>query len=157
MLGERTYRRLSSEEQIILGTAFLEQSVSNQRLQQMLDLHPTDIGKILSRLVEKGMLLSAWKGRWTTYTINKDYKKRPEQLDFSDFNEPEIEFTNETDKQIYGYIKINGMITAKQVIDITRINTQQGASNALNRLIARGLIIKAGVGHHTHYVLAKEK
>lgn len=157
LLGERTYRRLSSEEQIIFGTAFLEQSVSNQRLQQMLDLHPTDIGKILSRLVEKGMLLSAWKGRWTTYTINKDYKKRPEQLDFSDFNEPEIEFTNETDKQIYGYIKINGMITAKQVIDITRINTQQGASNALNRLIARGLIIKAGVGHHTHYVLAKEK
>lgn len=156
LLGERTYRRLSNEEQIILGTAFLEQFVSNQRLQQMLDLHPTDIGKVLSGLVEKRMLLSDWKGRWTTYTINKDYEKHPEQLELSDFNESEIEFKNETDRQIYNYIKVNGMITAKQVVDNTRISTQQGASTALNRLIARGLIIKQGIGHHTHYVLVKD-
>ena len=49
-------------------------SVSNQRLQQLLDLHPTDIGKILSGLVDKKMLISEWKGRWTTYTINRDYQ-----------------------------------------------------------------------------------
>lgn len=156
LLGERTYQRLTNEEQIILGTAFLEQSVSNQRLQQMMDLHPTDIGKILSKLVEKGMLSSVWKGRWTTYTVNKDYKKQPEQLDFTDVEETKIVFTNETDRQIYEYIKANGLITAKQVVDSTRISTQQGASTALNRLIARGLIIKKGIGHQTHYVLKEE-
>ena len=53
-------------------------------------------------------------------------------------------------------LKVNGMITAKQVVDNTRISTQQGASTALNRLIARGLIIKQGIGHHTHYVLVKD-
>lgn len=157
LLGERTYRHLSNEEQIILGTAFLEKSVSNQRLQQLLELHPTDIGKILSGLVEKEMLLSNWKGRWTTYTINKEYKQRPEQLDFTDFNETEIEFKNETDRQIYNYIKVNGLITTKQVLTVTNIITPQGASVALNRLIKRGLVLKQGKGHLTHYVLVQNR
>ena len=34
--------------------------------------------------------------------------------------------------------------------------TQQGASIALNRLIARGLIVKKGSGHNIHYILAKD-
>lgn len=157
LLGDRTYRRLSNEEQIILGTAFLEKSVSNQRLQQMLELHPTDIGKILSGLVEKEMLLSNWKGRWTTYTINREYKQRPEQLDFTDVVETKIAFNNETDRQIYEYIRENGFITTKQVLANTRISTHQGSSVALNRLIDRGLIVKQGIGHKTYYVLASDK
>jgi predicted HTH transcriptional regulator len=157
LLGERTYQRLTSDEQIILGTAYLESSVSNQRLQQMLDLHPTDIGKVLSGLVEKGILLSKWKGRWTTYTINTEYKQPLEQMDISDIEEPEITFKSETDRSIYFYVRANGFITAKQVIANTRINTQQGASAALNRLINRGLIKKQGVGHKVHYVLSGNK
>lgn len=154
LLGERIYQRLTSEEQIILGTAYLEDSVSNQRLQQILDLHPTDIGKVLSGLVEKGMLISDWKGRWTTYAINREYQKVEEQLDFADLDKPEITFSNPSDKTIYNYICENGMITTKQVIANTRITTQQGASQALNRLISRGLVVMKGSGHNVYYELA---
>ena len=154
LLGEHTYKRLSSEEQIILGTAYLEGSVSNMRLQQMFDLHPTDIGRILGGLVDKGMLVSDWKGRWTTYTINKEYKREYEQLDMEDVDIVEVSFKNEADRLIYNYIRENGLITTAQVLTITRIGTKQGASVALNRLIKRGLVKKAGVSHGTHYVLA---
>ena len=157
LLGEKTYQKLTPNEQIILGTAWLESSVSNQRLQQMLDVHPTDIGRILAALVEKGMLISNPKGRWTTYMVNREYKKPAEQLDFSDIDEPEITFKNETDRIIYNYIRTNGLITSKQVIAITKIQTQQGASVALNRLIARGLVLKCGEGNNFYYVLAKSK
>lgn len=157
MLGEITYQRLSSEEQIILGTAYLEGSVSNQRMQQMLDLHPTDIGKVLSGLVDKGMLVSEPKGRWTTYTINKEYQQVPEQLNLSDIDSTEILFGSETDRIIYQYIRANGLITTKQVVANTRISTQQGASAALNRLIGRGLIEKRGSGHNVYYVLPQSK
>ena len=154
LLHERTYQHLSSEEQIILGTAYLEGSVSNQRLQQILDLHPTDIGKILSGLVDRHMLLTDGKGRWTSYTINEQYQPPEEQLDFSDVLSEDIEFKNDSDRKIYAYIRANGMITTKQVIAITSIGTPQGALVALNRLIDRRLIKMAGKGHDTHYILA---
>lgn len=154
LLHERTYQHLSSEEQIILGTAYLEDSVSNQRLQQILDLHPTDIGKILSGLVDRHMLLTDGKGRWTSYTINEQYQPPEEQLDFSDVLSEDIEFKNDSDRKIYAYIRANGMITTKQVIAITSIGTPQGALVALNRLIDRRLIKMAGKGHDTHYILA---
>lgn len=151
LLGESAYHRLTSEEQIILGTAFLEQSVSNQRLQQMLEMHPTDIGKVLSGLVEKNMLISSYKGRWTTYTINKDYKKDNEQSELLDTHA--TEFKNETDQKIYDYIRENGSITSKQVIANTKIGSRQGALAALNRLISKGLVVKLGTGHTIHYSL----
>lgn len=155
LLGPRAYQRLAPEKQIILGTAYLEKTVSNQRLQQMMDLHPTDIGKLLSDLVDNGMLISERKGRWTTYTINTDYEKPAEQLDFLDISEPKIEFKNETDRIIYNYICTNGFITAKQVIANTRLTTQQGASVALLRLISKDLIVKQGKGHNVYYTLKK--
>lgn len=156
LLGEYTYKHLSSEEQIILGTAYLEGAVSNMRLQQMFELHPTDIGRILSGLVDKKMLVSDWKGRWTTYTINKEYKQECQQLDMEDVDILEIPFKNEADRLIYNYIRENGLITTAQVLTITKIGTKQGASVALNRLIKRGLIKKIGVSHGTHYVLAEK-
>ena len=157
LLGLRTYQRLTSEEQIILGTAYLENSVSNQRLQQILDLHPTDIGKVLNVLVDKGMLNSERKGRWTTYTISIGYQRQAEQLDFADIENPSIEFKNETDRIIYNYICVNGLITTRQVMAITKIGTPQGASIALNRLINRGLVTKQGAGRSTCYVLTENK
>ena len=157
LLGAKTYQHLSSEEQIILGTAYLEGFVSNHRLQQLLDLHPTDIGKVIGGLVEKEMLLSEWKGRWTTYTINRGYQKQAEQLDLSDIESAEIQFKNETDRIIYNYIQANGLITTKQAVAATSVTTPQGASAALNRLIRRGLVAKQGVGRNTCYILATNK
>ena len=50
-------------------------------------------------------------------------------------------------------IRANGSITAKKVIEITRITTQQGASNALSRLIDRDLIKSVRLGRSFIYEL----
>ncbi len=157
LLGKKTYQLLASEEQIILGTAYLENSVSNQRMQQILDLHPTDIGKLLSGLVDKEILLSERRGRWTTYKINKDYKKPSIQDNVTEDGNPNVTFKNETDKIIYEYICSNGFITAKQVVAISRIKTLQGALFALNRMIKKGLVLKKGKGYKTIYILVSDK
>lgn len=133
------YTQLERNEQIILGTAHLENGVSNTRLQTILNLHSTDVGKLLSHLVEQNMLVINSRGRWTTYSINDDYVIEPEQTTF-DTLQTAYDQLNETDKVIYEYIRANGSITAKKVVEITRISTQQGASNALGRLIDRNLV-----------------
>ena len=133
------YVKLERNEQIILGTAYLENGVSNTRLQTILNLHSTDVGKLLSHLVEQNMLVVNSRGRWTTYSINSEYILEPEQTSFNDL-QTAYDKLNETDKLIYDYIRANGSITAKKVVEITRIQTQQGASNALGRLIDRNLV-----------------
>ena len=133
------YTQLERDEQIILGTAYLENGVSNTRLQTILNLHSTDVGKLLSHLVDQDMLVVNSRGRWTTYAINSEYTPEPEQTTF-DTLETVYDMLNETDRVIYDYIRANGSITAKKVVEITRIKTQQGASNALGRLIDRDLV-----------------
>ena len=145
------YSRLSNSEQIILGTADLEGTVTNFRMQSMLDLHSTEIGRILAGLVDRKMLIANKKGRWTDYRLNEDYEIQPEQVDLMDMHLPEITFKNETDRIIYEYAKENGFITTAQVIQATRISTRQGAVLALNRLISRGLLHSSGKGKSTIY------
>ena len=151
LFGEVTYQHLSKEEQITLGTALLEETVTNARLQNIFDLHPTDIGKILFGLVEKNMLVSDSKGRWTSYKINRQYEKTPEQFYITDI-EQEQPALNATDHVIYDFIRANGMITTQQVIEITGITTQQGANVALRRLIDKGLIKMVKKGLHYYYM-----
>ena len=150
-----SYIRLSSNEQIILGTAYLENSVTNSRLQSMLGLHSTEIGHILSDLVEKGMLLADRKGRWTTYRINNQYEIQPEQMELELSATEEIIFKNNTDQIIYEYIRANGFITTHQIVELTPITTLQGASVALGRLMSTGLIEKVRKGRHFIYQFKK--
>lgn len=147
------YSHLSKNEQIILGTAYLEEEVTNSRMQSILELHSVDIGHILSELVSQGMLVPHRKGRWTTYAINTDYEIRPEQVRLEDIDAPALIFKNETDKIIYEYIRANKFITTHQIIEITRINTTQGASVALNRLMNMGLLKKVRKGKQVFYQL----
>ena len=146
------YSRLSSEEQIILSTAYLEHEVSNNRLQNILDIHSTDIGRLLYGLVQKGMILSNNKGRWTTYYLNTDYeiKSTPQSLSNNEVAKIKLK---ETDRIIYDYIKANSIITTEQVVDITRITTTSGAAIALNRLVKLGLISKKRNGRSFYYEL----
>ena len=39
-------------------------------MQPLLELHPTDISKLLGGLTDKGYLICHSKGRWTTYSLN---------------------------------------------------------------------------------------
>lgn len=117
-----------------------------------INLHSAEIGHILAGLVEKGMLVTDNKGRWTNYRLNKDYVIQPEQLSLTDSITVNVEFTTDSDQLIYEYAKENGFITTPQVIAISpNITTRQGASVALNRLIKKGHLHMVGKGKKTIY------
>ena len=63
------------ECQLVLATAITEDNISNYRIQQLLGKNPLEAGRILYALVDKGMLLSNNRGRWTSYSINSDYSQ----------------------------------------------------------------------------------
>lgn len=145
------YDRLSPNNQIILCTTYLEKEITNSRIQILLNMHSTDVGKCLYELVEKGMLLVTPNGRWTTYRLNEQFKNQPRQVEISEVNEVTVELID-TDQIIYDYICENGFITTKQVVAITRISTIAGASVALNRLMEKNLIQKKRQGRHFYYI-----
>lgn len=149
------YTHLSKNEQIILGTAYLESTVTNARLQSMLELHSTEIGHILSGLVERDLLVVNKKGRWTSYRLNETYEIQPEQVNFHDIPQKNLVFRNETDRIIYEYIQVNGFITTHQILEITNISTLQGASIALGRLMKSEMVEKIRKGRHFIYQLKK--
>ena len=145
------YSRLSSEAQIILGTAYLEKVVTNSRMQSILELTSIEIGHILSELVNENLLVANKNGRWTSYRLNTDYQIAAEQVEISDITNQSVTFKNETDRIIYEYAKTNGFITSAQVQQITSIKSRQGASVALNRLIKRDLLRMNKKGKLTIY------
>lgn len=147
------YSTLNREEQIILGTAYLENEVTNTRLQSIFELNSIAIGHILSTLVERQLLIAQRKGRWTSYHINEEYTVPDQQIDIIDFPAENVVFKNKTDRAIYQYISTNGFITTHQIINLTNITTQGGASAAINRLIQRGLVKKVRKGKHVIYEL----
>lgn len=61
---------LQASELQALATAALEGSVSNARLQSLIDAHPSDITQMLQGLCDGGFLLSDNRRRWTTYTLS---------------------------------------------------------------------------------------
>ncbi len=69
-IGEE-FERLHIDEVQALVTADVEGAVSNPRLQQMTDTHPSDITKMLKRLVERGFLRKSGHGRGSLYRIGE--------------------------------------------------------------------------------------
>jgi ATP-dependent DNA helicase RecG len=63
------YRALSPTEVMALVTAQVEDAVTNSRLQDLLEDHPDDIGRVLQGLVAKGFLAAEGKNRWTRYRL----------------------------------------------------------------------------------------
>jgi ATP-dependent DNA helicase RecG len=60
---------LDPEQRLTLVTTALEGEITNQRLQELLSLHRTDITALLRSLVSKGMLVAHGIGRGTSYAI----------------------------------------------------------------------------------------
>lgn len=132
------YARLDSPLQIILSTAYLEKAVTNSRMQSILELNSLQIGRLLSELVEKNLLVASNRGRWTSYQLNTDFEIPPEQMELTNELPKKMVFKNETDRAIYEYIETNGFITSPQILHITKITTTQGANAALGRLMRAG-------------------
>lgn len=58
----------------VLAYAIENDEMSNGLLQTVLELHPTDITKLLRQLCKDGYLISSGFGKGTTYHINRDYQ-----------------------------------------------------------------------------------
>lgn len=116
-------------------------------------MHSVEVGRLLTDLVEKKMLVVERRGRWTTYQINSEYEIQPQQMELVDISVPRVDLKR-TDQLIYQFVQVNGMITTQQVVDIIdTISTTQGASVALNRLINKNLLKKVRQGRHVVYIL----
>ncbi|MDR1497538.1 MAG: hypothetical protein LBS59_03885, partial [Puniceicoccales bacterium] len=68
-VGEAKWTDLSKAELQTLATAHAEAGVSNARMQEVLDDHPTEISRMLNGLCEKGLLVSEPRRRWTRYHL----------------------------------------------------------------------------------------
>ena len=68
LFGKRM-KTLDSNELIALSMVLTEDVINNERLQDVLVLHPTDITHLLQRLCKNDFLLSSGRGRGTVYSI----------------------------------------------------------------------------------------
>ena len=59
--------------------------------------HSIDVGRLLANLVDLNMLIVERRGRWTTYQINAEYEKQPEQMELVDALIPKVDL-NKTDQ-----------------------------------------------------------
>lgn len=64
------FHLLSSDEVLALVTTFQEKSVNNVRIQELTNKSSKDITKLLSNLVEEGLLSPQGAGRGTTYILS---------------------------------------------------------------------------------------
>ena len=62
-------KELTTNELTALTFCSIEGCISNNRLQYILKLHPTDINSLLKGLVDRGYLESDNKRRWANYHI----------------------------------------------------------------------------------------
>ena len=62
---------LPHNEIIILSMATTEDEVSNASLQNAINLHPSDLSKLLRKMCNDGMLVASGFGRGTTYRLNR--------------------------------------------------------------------------------------
>lgn len=64
-----SFEGLAPEARVALATAMIEGEVTNTRMQDLIDDHPTDITKLLRSLVGKGFLETDNQRRWTRYRL----------------------------------------------------------------------------------------
>jgi predicted transcriptional regulator len=69
---------LGKDELNILAICDIEGEVNNNRLQDSIDKHRSDITKILQELCKEGFLISENKSRWTTYHLNTNFANNVE-------------------------------------------------------------------------------
>lgn len=73
--GSGRINSLKQESLLTLATCFAEGSTNNDRLQHLLNMHPSDITGMLRTLCADGFLISDGKGRGTTYQVNMQLGK----------------------------------------------------------------------------------
>ena len=67
------FDQLNGIEKRVLATAMLEDEIDNGTIQTLLEQNSLEVGHLLSHLVERQLLVSDGKGRWTMYQVNKNF------------------------------------------------------------------------------------
>lgn len=75
LYGEKVIASLGRNESIAVALAFAMGSISNGIVRHSIDLHTSDITKLLHELCAKSILKSYGFGRGTRYAINFEYEK----------------------------------------------------------------------------------
>lgn len=143
IFGKR-FDRFSKDEVLILATAFLEESISNSRIQLMTDKHSYDISKILHNLVEEKLLLVDGYGKGKTYNVNTEYKESIEEFKNEDLTEEE--------KIILEYIESKGHITNEESRKNLGFSKDKNVRMFKN-LMKKEIIKKVGASSSTKYIL----
>lgn len=91
----------STNELMTLAMCLEEGDVNNARLQFVLDLHSSDITKMLQELSKKSFILQDGKGRGSTYHINKSFKEELNNLIV--LVDPDIKSESNDDSERKGY------------------------------------------------------
>lgn len=73
IFGEERIGGLNHEQWLALSVCHTEDTISNSRLQDVLEMHRADITTLLKGLCADGFLMSLGTGRGTVYRINKEY------------------------------------------------------------------------------------
>ncbi len=92
IFGEKV-RTIGMNELTALSICQIEGSITNKKLQSKIDLHKSDITKLLKKLCRQNYLVSNYKNRWTTYHINLRHKEisAKESQDWKELEERIIE------------------------------------------------------------------
>lgn len=69
LLGENAFADLNDSERLVLVTALIETTVDHSRMMTVLDIHPRDLTKIFSGLVDSNLLESDGSGRGKVYFL----------------------------------------------------------------------------------------
>lgn len=137
-----SFNLFNNEEVLILATALLEGSVSNSRIQLMIEKHSYEITSILRGLVEKKALIEDGYGKGKMYTLNDDYTK--EIIEDWEINEDEI--------TIIEYIEKHGFINNKTSREKFGFGKDKNV-NLFNLLMEKNKIERIGIGSSTKYIL----
>lgn len=128
---------LSREENMILATTISMHKVSNEILQHNLDLHSSDITKLLHSLCDRGMLIADGFGRGTRYVANEDFLKKVH----SDNKAFPVD-TDYADESLGGLFSVpdsNNQHDTNVIADINKTKNSKGVKRAINKGIKKAL------------------
>ena len=140
---------LGKDELTVLSTCYIEQEVTNNRLQYIVDLHPSDITKLLQRLCESGYLLQDKRGRWTSYRLKT--KKVDTSKEKVDTSKEKVDTSKELLPLSYKREVLESIILSfceleyKTIEDISA-HTQRDSKYLKNKIIpnmiSKGILVK---------------
>jgi ATP-dependent DNA helicase RecG len=126
------FAALESNERMILATAHGEGAVTHSRLLNFVDLHSTDLSRLIHKLVQKGLLIQEGHGRGAAYHLPGVSLPRPEDIDFTN-SEPAI--TNTMDASELAK-------NASELVKGSELSEQSSSDDPISDLIAGLPIIR---------------